>query len=98
MRQLYCSPNSPYARKARILLQEKGLEYEELMIDAANPPEAMVRGNPNRKLPPLVDGPLVLFESNVVEEYLLRTYPGASGPVPRLADAMVRPDHPGRTP
>ncbi len=93
MRQLYCSPNSPYARKVRIVLKEQGLDYEETMIDAANPPEAMAKLNPNRKIPVLVDGSNVLFESNVVEEYLLRSYPGAGGGIPRLAESVTRPDH-----
>ncbi len=95
MRQLYFSPNSPYARKVRILLAEKGLEFEAKPMDTGAPPEGFSRLNPNLRVPVLVDGNRTLFESNIVLDYLLRTYTGtpAGAAQPPLAASLTRPDH-----
>lgn len=93
-RQLYFSPNSPYARKVRIVLAEKGLDFEAKPMDTNAPPEGFSRLNPNLRVPVLVDGARALFESNIILDYLLRTYrtpPAATEPP--LAPALTRPDH-----
>jgi glutathione S-transferase len=93
-RQLYFSPNSPYARKVRIVLAEKGLAYEAKLLDPHEAIDALGRLNPNLRVPVLADGDRTLFESNVIVDYLLRTYPATpQSPIkPTLASAVTRED------
>lgn len=71
--KLYYSPNSPYARKCRIVTLEKGLQkqVEFVQVDPwANPPE-LLKVNPLGKIPALVtDEGMALCESPVICEYL----------------------------
>ncbi len=95
MRSLYYAPNSPYARKVRIVLAEKGLEYRPEAIDLANAPAEFEQSNPNMRVPCLIDAGQVLFESNSILDYLLATYPDATtGGNPPLARTVTRPEHP----
>jgi glutathione S-transferase len=93
-RQLYFSPNSPYARKVRIVLAEKDLAFEAKPIDTNNLPEGYRHLNPNLRVPVLADGERTLFESNVILDYLLRTYPEqpAGAARPPLAASLTRPE------
>ena len=69
--KLLASLTSPYARKIRIILAEKGLPFE-LVVDS--PWEAQTRVpdfNPLGKVPALVtDGEEVFFDSPVIAAYL----------------------------
>jgi glutathione S-transferase len=94
MMKLYFGPNSPYARKVRVVLAEKGLPFEPAVIDVAAAGPEYARLNPNLRVPCLVDGERALFESNLIVDYLLQTYPDADGAgQPPLAKAMTRPAH-----
>jgi glutathione S-transferase len=95
MRKLCYSNGSPFARKVRIVLHEKGLDYEPDVNDAVRPIEEIQELNPNLAVPILIDGDLTLFESNLIIDYLLRTYPGTAPNAPAdppLAPSMTRPD------
>lgn len=64
------------------LLHELGLDYEQIPIDyrgndLSDP--AYLEVNPNRRIPTLVDGDLVLWESMAINLYLARRYGGKSG-------------------
>lgn len=96
MLKLSLTGGSPFARKVRIVLAEKGLEYEKDVGSASQRPAAIFsKQNPNLTVPVLVDGDTSLFESNLIIEYLLATYPhvDAHGIQPPLASRMTRPDH-----
>lgn len=68
---LYDHPASSNALKARFLLAELGLEYERRHIPFAEPrPESYVAINPFGRIPTLVDGEVVVAESNAVLRYL----------------------------
>jgi glutathione S-transferase len=86
---LYYSPNSPFARKVRIVLREKGRECREVVVDTNNLPADYAGINPNLRVPALQDGRTTLFESNLIVDYLLRTYPGGDGQ-PALASSLTR--------
>ncbi|MBI4082362.1 MAG: glutathione S-transferase N-terminal domain-containing protein, partial [Candidatus Lambdaproteobacteria bacterium] len=95
MRTLYMSPISPYTRKVRVVLAEKGLAY----TDQRMPPERLNTPyareiNPCGRVPALDDNGRVLFESNVIVEYLLTQYPDLppNAPKPPLARSLVRPE------
>jgi glutathione S-transferase len=69
--KLIASPTSPYARKVRIALAEKKIEYT-LVDDSPWSPDSTVPGlNPLGKVPVLVlDDGATLFDSRVIVEYL----------------------------
>jgi glutathione S-transferase len=91
--KLYCSHNSPYARKVRVVLAELGLDYEPILTDLNRLPADYPQRNPNLRIPCLVDGERTLFESNVILEYLLqRAGPQRAG-TPPLARTLTRPEH-----
>lgn len=62
---------SPYARKARVVLAEKKIDFE-WVIDSPNDPNTSVtRYNPLARIPVLVlDDDTALFDSPVIVEYL----------------------------
>jgi glutathione S-transferase len=78
-RILYHVPRSPYARKVRILLAEKNLNYEEKIIDLANKPAEFMQISPLGKVPVFVDeDQTVIWDSSLIVEYLEETYPEPS--------------------
>ena len=95
MRRLYHSYLSPYARRVLIVLVEKGLEHEREKHMFAREFNQLSSINPCLLLPVFVDGDMQLWGSNLIVEYLLKTYPNiASGGLePPLARAVTRPDH-----
>jgi glutathione S-transferase len=95
MIKLYFSDGSPYARKVRIVLAEKGIAYEHDRQDIVRPVEVIRGLNPNLTIPVLKDGRLRLFDSKVIVEYLLQTYPQSQSPdVGRpFYNAPTRPAH-----
>jgi glutathione S-transferase len=96
MRKLYHSYLSPYARRVLIVLLEKGLEHQREKHQFAREFTGLASINPCLLLPVFVDGDMHLWGSNLIIEYLLKTYPDA-GPgavdAPPLASVMTRPDH-----
>ena len=88
---------SPYSRKGLIVLEEKGLPYEQVNVDPEYLPDDFGETmNPNLRVSVLVDGDRNIFESDNIVDYLLRTYPDAmspSAPTPPLAATVTRPDH-----
>lgn len=77
MLKLYMAPISPFARKVRIVLHELGLEFEPDVARGMRPADEFRMVNPAMTVPVLVDCDLVLFDSTVIVEYLLETYPQA---------------------
>ena len=68
MKLLY-TPNSPYARKVRIVLREKGIPCEETQVPLNDTSVESV--NPLGKVPTLiVDDQTTMFDSVVIAEYL----------------------------
>ena len=68
---LYDNPVSSNALKARFLLAELGLWYERREVPFAEPrPEEYLALNPFGRIPTLIDGDLVLPESNAILRYL----------------------------
>lgn len=82
---LYDTPGSPCARRVRISLLEKGLAFRRVVLDLAkmeNKADWYLDINPNGQVPAIVIGDQVLYESNVITEYLdalwpmVKLYPG----------------------
>jgi len=71
--KLYDAPRCPFCARVRIVLAEKGLEYETVQVDLRNRPDWIYELNPAGKVPVLDDG-FVLPESAVIMEYLEERY------------------------
>jgi glutathione S-transferase len=76
---LYDFHGSPCARRVRAMLLEKGLTWETRLVDLTKMEqkrrEYLVL-NPNGVVPTLVHDGRVLYESNVITEYLDEVFPG----------------------
>lgn len=77
---LYDFHGSPCARRVRAVLLEKGLRWITRLVDLTRleqkRPEYLAL-NPNGVVPTLVHGDRVIWESNVITEYLDATFPDA---------------------
>jgi glutathione S-transferase len=75
---LYATPLSSYSAKTRIVLLAKGLDFEEREPPGGYRSEEYRRIVPLGTVPALVDGDLVLSESEVIHEYLEECHPSPS--------------------
>ena len=72
---LYDADRCPYCARVRIVLAEKGVEYETVVIDLDDRPAWIYEKNPTGRVPVLEEGTFVLPESAVIDEYLNERYP-----------------------
>src|SRR2546422_10788278 len=75
---LYDSHGSPCARRVRAVLLEKGLAWATRLVDLTRMEQkrpGYLALNPNGVVPTLVHGDRVLYESNVITEYLDDVFP-----------------------
>ena len=72
--KLYSAKGCPYARRTRIVLHEKGAEFEASEVDLQDRSEEFLKASPTGKVPVMVVGGDSLYESNVVNQYLDEVY------------------------
>jgi stringent starvation protein A len=72
---LYDADRCPYCARVRIVLAEKGVEYETVEIDLDDRPAWIYEKNPLGRVPVLEEDTFVLAESAVIDEYLNDRYP-----------------------
>ncbi|HEX9381053.1 MAG TPA: glutathione S-transferase family protein [Gaiellaceae bacterium] len=72
---LYDADRCPYCARVRIVLAEKGIEYETVEVDLGDRPAWIYEKNPLGKVPVLEEDAFVLPESAVINEYLEERYP-----------------------
>jgi RNA polymerase-associated protein len=72
---LYDADRCPYCARVRIVLAEKGVEFETVAIDLAERPAWIYEKNPTGRVPVLEEDTFVLPESAVIDEYLDERYP-----------------------
>jgi len=72
---LYDADRCPYCARVRIVLAEKGLEYETVVVDLDDRPAWIYEKNPLGRVPVLEEEAFVLPESVVINEYLEERYP-----------------------
>lgn len=72
---LYSSDTDPYCHMVRIVLAEKGINYEVHDVDLNDTPEDLKDLNPYNEVPTLVDRDLVLYGHQVIMEYLDERFP-----------------------
>jgi glutathione S-transferase len=75
MRKLLYSNGSPYARRVRVVLLEKGLAFDPDINDGVRPIEEIQPHNPALQVPVLYDAGRCLFGSNLILQYLYQQYP-----------------------
>ncbi|MDZ7803190.1 MAG: glutathione S-transferase N-terminal domain-containing protein [Thiohalophilus sp.] len=72
---LFSGNTCPYCHMVRIVLAEKGINYDIHNVDLGDTPEDLKDLNPYNEVPTLVDRDLVLFEHQVIMEYLDERFP-----------------------
>jgi len=88
---LYSTATSIYCHRTRIVLAEKDIAHESIIVDPRNLPEDLIDLNPYSSLPTLVDRDLVLYNSRVIMEYLEEIFPHPPlMPVGPVARAQTR--------
>jgi glutathione S-transferase len=75
---LYDADRCPYCARVRIVLAEKGIEYEPVAVDLEDRPAWIYEKNPLGRVPVLEEDTFLLAESAVIDEYLDERYPEPS--------------------
>ncbi|MFZ5503140.1 MAG: glutathione S-transferase N-terminal domain-containing protein [Pseudomonadota bacterium] len=75
MMRLYSGTACPYSHRCRIVLFEKGMDFEVVDVDLMHKSEDVAAINPYNRVPVLVDRDLVLYESNIINEYIDERFP-----------------------
>ena len=78
MIKLYDFKSSPNCQRVKVVLEEKKSSYETVPIDLRNKEQKSpeyLKINPYGKVPALIDGDTVLYESCIINEYLNEKYP-----------------------
>lgn len=75
MMRLYSGTTCPFSHRCRIVLYEKGMDFEIIDVDLFNKPEDLAVMNPYNQVPVLVDRDLILYESNIINEYIDDRFP-----------------------
>jgi len=72
---LYDADRCPYCARTRIVLNEKAIEYETVVVDLDDRPAWIYEKNVTGRVPVLEEDAYVLPESAVINEYLEERYP-----------------------
>jgi glutathione S-transferase len=72
---LYDADRCPYCARVRIVLAEKVLPYDTVVVDLEDRPAWIYEKNPLGRVPVLEEGDFILPESAVIIEYLEERYP-----------------------
>lgn len=72
---LYSGANDIYSHRVRIVLAEKAVAADIIYLNSDAPSEDLLALNPYHSVPTLVDRELVLYEANVISEYLDERFP-----------------------
>jgi RNA polymerase-associated protein len=75
MMVLYSGTTCPFSQRCRLVLFEKGMDFEIRDVDLFNKPEDISTMNPYGQVPILVERELVLYESNIINEYIDERFP-----------------------
>ena len=67
---LYAGTTDPQSHRTRIVLYEKDVECQVVEVDVKKKPRELGELNPYNTVPTMVDRDLVLYDSNIINEYL----------------------------
>ena len=72
---LYSATTCPFSHRCRIVLYEKGMDFQIIDVDLHNKPEDLAIMTPYSRVPVLVERDLILYESNIINEYIDDRFP-----------------------
>ena len=72
--KLYSAKGCPFARRTRVVLHEKGIDFEAREVDFRTKSDEFLRASPTGKVPVVVVDGDSLYESNIVNQYLDEVY------------------------
>ncbi len=72
---LFSDGNDLLSHRVRMVLAEKGINHEIVNVDPDNLPEDLIDLNPYNCAPTLVDRDLVLYDAQLIMEYLDERFP-----------------------
>ena len=75
MMKLYSNSVDPFSHRCRIVLFEKGMDFEVIDVDQANKQEDLSILSPYSDAPVLVERDLVLTDANIINEYIDERFP-----------------------
>src|SRR6267142_7068409 len=75
MMVLYSGTTCPFSQRCRFVLFEKGMDFEIKEVDLFSKPDDINVMNPYGQVPILVERDLVLYESNIINEYIDERFP-----------------------
>src|SRR2546421_10302092 len=75
MMVLYSGTTCPFSQRCRFVLFEKGMDFEIRDVDLFNKPEDISVMNPYGQVPILIERELILYESNIINEYIDERFP-----------------------
>ena len=75
MMHLYSGTVCPFSHRCRIVLFEKGMDFQINDVDIHDKPEDLAVMNPYNEVPVLVERDLILHEANIINEYIDERFP-----------------------
>lgn len=75
MMTLYSGTTCPFSHRCRIVLYEKGMDFQIIDVDMYNKTEDLAVINPYNRVPVLVERDLILYEANIINEYIDDRFP-----------------------
>jgi RNA polymerase-associated protein len=73
--KLYSNSTDPFSHRCRIVLFEKGMDFEVIDVDLTNQSEDLSILSPYSDSPVLVERDLVLTDANIINEYIDERFP-----------------------
>lgn len=71
----FSDPDDHYCHRVRIVLAEKGVTVDIIDVEPGDYPQELAEANPYNSVPTLLDRDLVLYEPNIMMEYLDERFP-----------------------
>ena len=75
MMVLYSGTTCPFSHRCRIVLYEKGMDFQVIDVDLFAKAEEIAIINPYGRVPVLVERDLILYEPNIINEYIDERFP-----------------------
>lgn len=72
---LYSGTTCPFSHRCRIVLYEKGMDFQVIDVDLFAKQEDIAVINPYGRVPVLVERDLILYEPNIINEYIDERFP-----------------------
>jgi RNA polymerase-associated protein len=72
---LYSGTSCPFSQRCRIVLHEKGMDFDIKDVDLQDKSDEIAAMNPYGRVPILVERDLTLYESNIINEYIDERFP-----------------------